>query len=370
MDAVMGVRRRVLTGLACATALAAACSSGGDTDSRSPLEVDVTSELTFRVADDVSLFVQPGDFVSVGTIAAVDTDVEHPDLDWFDSAGGPVDLVIDGEVASPLTLTFDGSSGPEGSIPVILRYDKAEGWYPIGVAGDDGLAAVERETFSPLSWGWARLQDLSETISGSARNLLGDRHDPPHCSAGPPSWFAVDAPAIDVVHVCATANIDSDDGSDRGEARVVNNRGVILEVQVPAGADYAWVDGQPDSIRAATRAFTARDSILLAPGQLMTVGFAQPVKSAYTPLRVDHSGSAVAATVLLEVIGDTGAYAAVYQALARCGAAPEPLDVRLRGDDLGDVVSIGLACFTNLASDPQSATTLAAEAVAAMNGVT
>lgn len=368
--------RTALAGLVCGAVLAAACSSGSDDGPEAEAEaeqtaaVDATSDLTFAVADDVRLVIQPGDFAAAGTVAVTDTDEDGPDVDWFDAAADPVELKVDGQVAAPLTLTFDGTGGPDGKVPVILRFDATEGWYPIAVAGDDGIATAERTSFSPLSWGWAKLQTISDAVADGTRKLLGDRHDPPDCSAGPPSWFSVDPPAVDVVHACATANPDPAGGPDRGEAQIVNNRGVILEVQVPVGAAYAWVEGQPDLIREAVRHFTAQDSVLLAPGERMTVGFTQPATSAYMPLRIDYSGSAAAATAILEAVGDTSAYAAVYKGLAECGAAPEPLDVRLGVDDLNSLVSTAIACFANLASDPQAAATLAAEAVAATNGTT
>lgn len=350
------------------------CSSSDDSrpedaGSHVPIfDVDASTAARLELADGLALEVEPGDFSGAGRVEAIVADVEAPEVAGFVPFADPIELVVDGVVESDLSLTMTAVVPDEG-VGIIFRHDDAEGWYPIAVADDTGYVSVDRRSFSPLSWGWIKVQDLSASVSNSTRQLLGKRHSPPDCPEAPPDWFAVDVPAVDVVAVCATTNADPDGNSARGEVRVVNNRGVVLEVQIPSGVAYAFVDGQPEVIREATREFTGRDSVLLAPGQLMTIGFTQPDVGSYLPLRVDYTPEAAIASVLLELVGTANGYAAIYVALAQCGLAPSPLDVRLDVPDLQGIAQSALACFSSIASDQQAAGTLAAETVALLNGV-
>lgn len=364
--------RRTAAALVALGLVSAACSSNPEaapstTEPPSSVEVSADSDLTFDVADNVGLVIEPGDFASAGNVAAKPAGVEGPKGPSILLAAEPISLEVTGEVAAPLTLRFDGSDAPDDAVAALFRYSDSEGWYSIAVAGSDGVAVAERTSFSPISWGW--ITGAAEDVASGARDLLGDRHDPPACSTGPPAWFSVDPPGVDVVHVCGTTNVESGTGAERGEVQIINNRGVVLEVQVPAGVAYAFVANQPEPIRAAVRTFTGRDSVLLAPGGLMTVGYSQPTVGSYTPVRVDYSEAAALATVLIESVGFTGAYGAVYQALASCNIAPKPLDARREIEGFGDVVGIATACFTNLIADPEAVVALATESVAATHGI-
>jgi hypothetical protein len=76
----MGCSGRRRVGFACASVLAAACSSEGRDEKEreggaekpSSIEVGASSDLTFEITESVNLVVEPGDFAAAGTIATGD----------------------------------------------------------------------------------------------------------------------------------------------------------------------------------------------------------------------------------------------------------------------------------------------------------
>jgi hypothetical protein len=172
-------------------------------------------------------------------------------------------------------------------LPVLLRHDPVEGWYPIGTGTlSESVAAGERTMLSPVSRGWAWVEKQAGGFSDGAQELLGKRADPTLCS-GQPDWAEWTPPSQDLGATCATTN--TNDGIERAEIQLVNNRGFIVEVLAPESAAYVWVDGQPELARTAVRLFTARDSVLLLPGQRMSVGFDQPKIDAFVTVPVRRS---------------------------------------------------------------------------------
>jgi len=179
------------------------------------------------------------------------------------------------------------------------------------------------------------------------------------------SWAELSPPAIDVVLTCLTTNQGAD-GTRRAEVQLKNNRGYLLEVPVPHGVAYASVDGQPEAIRAAARVFTGRDSVLLSPGQLMTIGFTQPAVG--LPVRIDAAPTvvALAAQLVTELVADSNGLAAVVKAMSDCKVTPNvPFDVKPAINSVGDVGRAMISCFASLFADPARARQLALEVVAA-----
>jgi hypothetical protein len=371
--------RKLTSALMCAALVLAACGSDDDVtvpdptradDPRSILEVDLGRGGSLVTGAGFTVVVDDQDFTGPGSVSVEPTNVEPPDgvggLAGFLAAGDPVELALDGDVDGPVTLELSAEI-PQGALGVILRHDAELGWYPIGTAGQNGTVTAERTSFSPVVAGW--FLNVADAVSGVTRELLGKRHDPPPCEAPAPSWFGVDPPAIDVVHACQTSNTDPATGIERGEIQIVNNRGFVLEVQVPPGAAYAFVDGQPEPVRIVGRAFTGRDSVLLAPGQFMSVGFERPEDGAFIPLRVDLSLQAAAMSLILELAGGLDGPVGALFLLADCGIAPEPLDVSVGVDGLSDGLSTFISCFSAMASDPGRVAIIANESIAAIAGV-
>lgn len=365
------------TGVVLAAILAACTGGGAKWAGDGPVERDVRRVVVdpgagavVTVADGVEIDIAPGDLDGPGTVTVSASTVEPFRAAWFTAAGPPIEIHISAQLASPVTLSFSAESPIGGAFPVILRHGEAHGWYPVAATavGDD--AVVERLWFSPHMFGWAH--GITEFVADTARGVLGDRSDPLQCS-GPPPWAELSAPAQDVVHTCATTNVDSSTGTERVEVQLRNNRGVVLEVVVPAGVAYAFVDGQPEVVRRAVRDLTGQDSVLLPPGGFMTVGFAQPAVSRVDPITVTLSPFGLVFTLLEQLAGnDHETLFGLLTTLRACTGVPipSPLDVTPTVDNLVDAVGSLLTCAGNLLTDPASVATLAVEHLAGLVGRT
>lgn len=357
------MRRRTVILLVTVTALVG-CTGRTETDG-DITRVDQTTSTQVTVTDGVTLNVQPGDFTTDATITVSRSTTDPVDVPWFTPAGPPVDIDISTTPAAPLELNFDAEPPSPDAIAVVWRHDPDEGWYPIATADGPGQpVTTSRDLFSPHLFGWFR--PVVDWVADGVRHLLGDRSDPLACS-GPPQWAELTPPSQDLVHTCATTGTD-DQGNEVVEVQLRNNRGIYLEVVVPPGARYAWVEHQPDPVRAAVRSLTGRDSILLAPGQRMTVGIPRPELGQVIQVDVDMSSVGIVATLITEHIGQEAStvYAALV-ALRDCTgvssvtAASGPEALVAAAQNL-------LACAEDVLT-AQGSATIAAEWVAAENGV-
>lgn len=144
----------------------------------------------------------------------------------------------------------------------------------------------------------------------------------------------------------------------------------MIEVVVPDGVAYAFVEGQPEPVRAAVRAVTGRDSALLRPGGFMTVGFTQPDQNQVVPIIVTISPVGVLVTLLEEIAGNSDSLFGVLATLGHCTAAPVPgpLDIAPTVGSLIDSARALLACAQDLLTDPEAVATLATEHIAGITG--
>ncbi len=366
-------RRRVLAGgvtlvVVAAVLVVAVRPFGGGASSGGSVKPVATSGPpgSIELRPGFTLSWKQGAFADQGSVRGSEIASPSPPPDWFEPSGKPVEVTVEGARSQPLDLKWAPPSSPGGdSVPVVLHWDATDKAWSVVASGQAGAPATGATTsFSPHWPGWANPKKLAAAVTNLVHSVLGKRTQPPGCSGGP-SWAELSPPAIDVVLTCLTTN-RSADGTERAEVQLKNNRGYLLEVPVPHGVAYASVEGQPELIRAAVRAFTGRDSVLLSPGQLMTIGFTQP--SVGAPVRIDAAPTvvAIAAQLVTELVADSNGLAAVVKAMSDCKVAPNvPFDVKPAINSVGDVGRAMLSCFASLFADPARARQLALEVVAA-----
>lgn len=256
-----------------------------------------------------------------------------PLLASFVPAGAPFDIDVVGR-PGPIRIDLNLGDPPSpGSLAVLLRHDESVGgWYVAESADelDDGTLTAERTLFSPFWSGWIEgagdwLDGAAEWTTDTVRGVFGQRTDPPECDGPPPHWATLDDPAIDVVLTCATTTADGD-----AEGRLVNNRGVVLEVVTPGPLAHTSVDGQPDWLRDAVEAVAGDGAVLLRPGQTMSAEWSRPADNFVRPVRVDITALGLLITAFEQSVGElVGAesWVAVPLLLSECGFAPQALDV-------------------------------------------
>ena len=361
----LGLKHRTLA-IAVTTSLLAGCGIfQGPAPASSSKSVSTGADAgTLELRPGFTVAWGQGTFTSPGRIRSSEITSPGRPPDWFTPDGSPLDISVDGTHGT-LDLRWHPQHQPpaDGLVPVVLHWYADDKTWTVAASGPPGdVATGISATFSPHWPGWADVTKITDGVTNLVQATLGKRTDPPGCSGGP-SWASLSPPAVDVVLTCLTTNHGAD-GVERAEIQLRNNRGYVLEVPVPPGAAYASVEGQPEVIRAATRVFTGRDSALLSPGQIMTIGFTRPAVGA--PVRIDAAPTivALAAQLTVDIIGETNALAAVVKALSDCKLAPniaftlEP-DVHSVGDLLRGVVS----CFASLFAEPSKARLLALEVV-------
>ena len=134
---------------------------------------------------------------------------------------------------------------------------------------------------------------------------------------------------------------------------------------IPDGADFAWADGQSETVRAAARIFTGRDSVLLVPGQLMTIGFAQPVDPTEIDIEARPTSVSLVASFLSRTLTEVP-YAGVVVALSKCSIGSDlPLDATPDITSVNAAIGTMLSCYGTLFSSKEGALQLANEIVGA-----
>ncbi|GAA1569242.1 hypothetical protein GCM10009827_108790 [Dactylosporangium maewongense] len=141
----------------------------------------------------------------------------------------------------------------------------------------DGVPYLSTKEFSPNLLGWIPIPGWVRDLADSFADFATQRTDARPCG-GPaaPGWSSVDKRTT-LVHLCSIAN------ADRAEIQVQSNRRFYQWVNVPAGADYVWVEDQPDLLRRAIAKVTGHDiggNVLLAGNGRFTAGYKQPAQTA------------------------------------------------------------------------------------------
>lgn len=289
------MERSWLAALLCAVTVAA-CSSHGAAPPRwsattspvvassspadgAPVALDRGSDVTIPVLEEalgrLAVAVQPGDLANTGQFTAQPSTVAPPQWASLSSTGTVRELKLTGDIVKPVTLTFTPSSLKADDVPVLLRYTKETGWYPLAV-GDTGATSVaaERTHFSPITVAVASIGAAVTGLFGAAKRWFTGRTTPPRCGQAP-GWADLKPAAIDILLTCIDTNRDG--STVRTELKIKNNRGLTQEIEMPAGVAYADVEEQPERVRKFVRQVAGgRDVVLLPPGKTLTIGFTHP----------------------------------------------------------------------------------------------
>jgi hypothetical protein len=115
-------------------------------------------------------------------------------------------------------------------------------------------------------------------IGDSIADYATQRTDPRPCPGGAPKWSSTSLRTT-LVHLCSITNTDKASKAVRAELQVQSNRRFFQWVGVAPGADYVYVEDEPDWFRTALAKLTkqGRDSAVLVAGNgFLTAGYRQP----------------------------------------------------------------------------------------------
>ncbi|MEU5908448.1 hypothetical protein ABZ780_29260 [Micromonospora sp. NPDC047467] len=220
-----------------------------------------------------------GAFATAGKVVVHRLRSDNPDGSLVVVGGMGVDVAFEGtSLASPITILFDDPGAmrqlPKAALPVVLHKPDGGGWEAKSVSRTaDGVPYISTKDFSPNLFGWIPVPDWVRELADSFADFTTQRTDARPCSGlSAPSWSSIDKRTT-MVHLCAIAN------ADRAEIQVQSNRRFYQWVAVPAGADYVWVEGQPDLLRRVVANVTGHDAgsnVLLAGNGWFTAGYKQP----------------------------------------------------------------------------------------------
>ena len=183
--------------------------------------------------------------------------------------GTGLDVVpVDGAaIVSPLTLSFPARQPRAGLVPVVA-HQQHDGTWDLAQAAFDG----QNLTFSTTSFsinlpGWLDPAAWADWFKQELLAFFSGRTADPGCKGGAHAWATISS-VTSLVHQCLTNN---DDGrGERVEVDLTSNRGAYIQVNVPSGADYVWVQDQPDYIRKLIAGLLATDAsrtVFLSPGE-------------------------------------------------------------------------------------------------------
>ena len=197
----------------------------------------------------------------------------------FVVGGNGVDVTFeDTSLSSPVTILFDDPDVtrglPKDALPVVLHKPDGGDWETKTVSRTaEGVPYLSTKDFSPNLFGWIPIPNWVRELADSFADFTTQRTDARPCG-GPaaPGWSSVDKRTT-LVHLCSITN------TNRAEIQVQSNRRFYQWVSVPAGADYVWVEDQPDPLRRVIAKVTGHDAggnVLLAGNGRFTAGYQQP----------------------------------------------------------------------------------------------
>ncbi|GAB3841590.1 hypothetical protein [Dactylosporangium cerinum] len=224
-----------------------------------------------------------GTFSAPGKLIARRLQSDSQDGSLVVVGGSGVDVAFEGtSLVSPITVLFDDPAAtrdlPKDALPVVLHKPDGGDWEAKLLSRTaDGVPYISTREFSPNLLGWIPIPGWIRNLADSFADFTTQRTDARPCG-GPaaPGWSSVDKRTT-LVHLCSITN------ADRAEIQVQSNRRFYQWVGVPAGADYIWVEGQPDPLRRVIAKVTGHDigsNVLLAGNGRFTAGYKQPAQTA------------------------------------------------------------------------------------------
>lgn len=221
--------------------------------------------------------VTAGATLRITPVAVTDPPSVVDDVEIISVATGMLVEVERGRIQKALTVTFQAVVPGEGSSLVALHRGADSRWELIPSSPSaGGRLVVVTDRFSIVTWAVAKvLKPIGDFMAAK----LAGRTSPPTCQ-GAPAWASVDGSPSGSTHACMRVVNPLADGTAIAELEIKSNRGTYQWVDLPTGVrrEYVWVEDESDVARALIRwTFGRGESILLAPGQSMTVGYRQPL---------------------------------------------------------------------------------------------
>jgi hypothetical protein len=289
MGLTRALRRRrrsfwaIALAVATATAGAGGCSSEPHPVPLHPVKTAVSPSQPLRVTlPQVATVTAPaGSFRGHGTITVTPVRIALPYGGSLSAAGTGIDVTYSGVTLSrPLTISFDTTAKPgQHDVPVVAHRLDNGTWTLALAAVRAGRMTVQARTFSPHIPAWLNPGAWMHWLGDRLASLVGGRTPPITCAGGGPAWASI-SKQTDEAHTCLIPNADQASHAVRAEVQIKSNRGVALEVDIPPGADYTWVQDQPWSARSwVWRHIIHQDPNLMAllpAGATLTAGYRQP----------------------------------------------------------------------------------------------
>jgi len=110
----------------------------------------------------------------------------------------------------------------------------------------------------------------------------------------------------DEAHTCLIPNADPASHAVRAEVQIKSNRGTALEVDIPPGAAYTWVQDQPWAVRSWVWAHLIHQDpnlmALLPAGATLTAGYLRPYANEDLSFQVQPSYWSLGYTLVGDIV--------------------------------------------------------------------
>jgi hypothetical protein len=223
------------------------------------------------------------------------------------AAGTGIDVVFSGVTLSrPLTIAFDTSGKHRpGSVPVVAHRLPDGSWTLDRASVTRTQMTVRASSFSLHLPAWFDPRAWLHWLGDRLASLIGGRTPPIDCAGGGPAWASV-SKQTDEAHTCLVRNVDPASHAVRAEVQIKSNRGTALEVDIPPGASYTWVQDQPWAARSwVWRTLIHQDPNLMAllpAGATLTAGYLRPYADEDLSFQVQPSHWSLGYTLIGDIV--------------------------------------------------------------------
>jgi len=248
-----------------------------------------------------------GSFLGSGTVTVSAVRAALPYGGSLAAAGTGIDVAFFGvRLSRPLTITFDVTGRPApGDVPVVAHRLPDGTWSLAVAAVSAGRMTVRVQAFSPHLPAWLNPAAWMHWLGDRLASLIGGRTAPIACAGGGPAWASVSR-QTDEAHTCLIPSVDAASHAVRAEVQIKSNRGTALEVDIPAGADYTWVQDQPWAVRSWVWGHVIHQDpnlmALLPAGATLTAGYRRPAADENLSFQVTASYWSLAYSLIGDIV--------------------------------------------------------------------
>ena len=333
-------RRRVRSWRAAALAVvvaaagASGCGSGPRAGFVRSVSVAVSSSRPLRaaVAGVATVTAPAGSFRGHGKVTVTAMQAPLPYGGSLTAAGSGIDVTFSGvTLARPLTITFDVTGRPRpDAVPVVAHRLAGGSWSIVRARTSGTRMTVRAQAFSRCACRPAEPGHMDEVARQRLASLIGGRTPPISCPGGGPAWASVSRHTGEA-HTCLITSVNAASHAARAEVQIKSNRGTALEVDIPPGADYTWVQDQPWAARSGVWAHLIHQDpslmALLPAGATMTAGYLRPAADEDLSFQVRVTYWSLAYSLFSDIIEALSSLAADHTGmttlylLAKCSGA-------------------------------------------------